>query len=258
MKKGIAFLCALVLIMIIGSVRAESRKSLEDLIVEYNDILEIVQRYTAEVQACDDYIAAAEAADKDALNEAKLQLGRLGIDLSKIRGSVKTNVEATRNLSAFMLDWYQEDLQTNLKLQEVYYVEALAIEQKAKGAIAILENGLRLCPVGSTSKYLVGAEFELPDTLFTSAPIDNGLMGTVYLVTGTILEKHDDREFLVNVDDRSIYILIPSRLEEDVDFTMPRVGEDANFYLTYFTRGNAGLPVFILGADEWYVDSLQK
>lgn len=119
---------------------------------------------------------------------------------------------------------------------------------------AVLNNGLKTCPAGYRSRYIEEAFLDIPDSLFdTTDHVDYDLWGNVFLATGTVLEKQAEREYLVDFDGRTATVLIPSKPEEGADYTMPDVGEQANFYLLYFS-----VNCFVLGASEQDIEAIRE
>lgn len=117
-----------------------------------------------------------------------------------------------------------------------------------------LNNGLKTCPTGYTSKYIKDAILDMPDSLFgKKSNVDYELWGNLYLATGTVLEKQREREYLVDFDGRTAIVIIPSYPKEGVDYTMPETGEQAVFYLLYFSAD-----CFVLGPSDQYIDGVKE
>lgn len=153
------------------------------------------------------------------------------------------------------------------------YIEA--IQRNSNDLSLFLEqvNKLNLYPSGSTSKYLSEAVTTIPDILFTTTAEENGLAGTVYLITADIIEtkqasgldmviaEYEGQQFAV-VDYMSYAAVIDDvflQTDPAADYSLPPVNSSVDMYLTY--RGFSGtlqLPIFFLGANEYCVDAIRN
>ncbi len=134
------------------------------------------------------------------------------------------------------------------------------------------DTGLDEYPKNSTSKYLATAEAVLPEEIYTTLASENGLSGTVYYVEGEVIEKRPSgdvdvriiklqNEHLIGIMDFVGYAAgldeIFLNYEPGADYTMPEVGVQGNFYITYSGySSDFEMPLFYLGAHEIAVETL--
>lgn len=127
-------------------------------------------------------------------------------------------------------------------------------------------------PSNSRSKYLHEAVQPIPDAIFETDAEENGLAGTVYIISATIVERKqvsgidmviaecNDKQFAV-ADFMSYASGLDSmflQVDPSADYSLPPVNATVTMYLTY--RGFSGtlnLPIFFLGANEYCVDAIR-
>lgn len=167
--------------------------------------------------------------------------------------------------------WVTSDLQTGTWIDTAYGRSVF----RSDATLSDLSNtyGCYLIyPSDSRSKYFQEAMLSIPDVVFETDAEENGLAGTVYLISATIVERkqvsgvdmviaeYNGKQFSV-ADFMSYASDLDSmflQTDPSADYSLPPVNATVTMYLTY--RGFSGtlnLPIFFLGANEYCVDAIR-
>lgn len=167
--------------------------------------------------------------------------------------------------------WSTKDLVTGV-WGDTAYGRTLFVSDATLTDLTDTYDCVVIYPSNSCSKYLQEATQPIPDILFDTTAEENGLAGTVYVVSATILERkqssgldmviaeYNGEQFAVadfmgyasGID--SLFL----QTDPSADYSLPPVNATVTMYLTY--RGFSGtldLPIFFLGANEYCVDAIR-
>ncbi len=100
----------------------------------------------------------------------------------------------------------------------------------------ILHNGNYTYPsISDNYDNIMDVELEIPDDVFSYAT-GKAKAGTIYLVTGKVIEMESYFDWTVDVDGKIIHIWPMCYDEEKIKsgVRFPKVGETANFYITFY------------------------
>lgn len=256
--KRIVSLCIFLILLV--SICSFAEESFETLSQEYDKLISQIEDCNKIISACEDYLAikAETSLDTPELKQARATLSFLGvlpISTKDYKKAEITYVEDALALAQDQLGTYQDAALENLLHQSEYYVAAVQESDKQEAINSVLENGYPICPSGSTSKYINEAKTVLDEELFTGSDDEkNALIGSVYLLTGELTE-HPAFGNVLDLDGKTLIINHMESFDEaSANYTLPAIGETANFVLLYTGMSGDSYALFYLGASETAVE----
>lgn len=124
----------------------------------------------------------------------------------------------------------------------------------------ILKNGLKTYPnPASDNMLLENVQLSLPDGFEHDYPTMVDMLGVPYYLTGTVLKK-ENLIWYVDFSGVTVQVLAlcyydSSTKQTKPDAVVPRIGEQANFFITFYTYDFDGkIPVFLLDITQTEYD----
>ena len=272
MRKFYVILLVLLLVTPLSTAAAiEAQESADALHAEFEQLSAQIQYTSKVVDACEDYqnmLTTGDDGQIDAAAERLFEIMESDISLSS-RVATTTLIEAYHKTFSLLLAEYRDQMAENLKKQIPLYFESVRTTDRLTAELELYLSGVSTYPSHSTSKYINDAIDGIPDILYNTTGAENGLIGTVYLARGTVLDTLEDmvETVFISIDGHEVMVSNPVgslgdvflALEPNTKYVFPSVGETADLYLTYVGfSGKQDMPAFYLGAHEIFIESLRN
>lgn len=259
MKKIASILMAMVLLVAMVPASFAHTKPYKDCADAYSAAMNELGGLTKIRDACNDYVAAFNGGDQEAMAAAYKIITDAGLLPEQYTPDDASFIEKLGEYYGALYTSKSKEYESVINDYFFWGKHILAMPSVLQNAS---DNNIPIIPAQLTSSYMEDVQIDFPENFFANGKDTSGYYGDIFLIEATLQETYPENgSFVLNYDAgengiQPIFVAQPGVTEQpDYDVSnMPAASEKGLFYLTYFGDHEEGLKMFVLGANDYVVD----